>query len=242
MTRPVLAWQRGGRQGGPAVVLVHAWGSDAVADWDATGWVQALTQAGCDVLLCDLPGHGDSADVTIPHGAEPGRATAELVLADLTAQRVETAAVVGYTDGGITTGHLAVRAPERITRAALVACDDSAGIGSGRQLGAGLRDLSASVWDPEVATRVARARRDRRHHLPTLADFAERLAWPAAPRLGALRTPVLLAVGAEDPRRPRVPRLASLFHDAHLLTVPGDRASAMAAPALHDAVTRFLRA
>ncbi|MEX0659529.1 MAG: hypothetical protein WD080_10385, partial [Egibacteraceae bacterium] len=81
---------------------------------------------------------------------------------------------------------------------------------------------------------------DRRHHLPTLATWAERAAWPAAPRLAALRIPALLGVGADDERREHAPRLAQLFHDARLVTVPGDRRSVLLADELLTTVTRFL--
>lgn len=237
----ILAWQRGGHPGGPAVVLVHAWASDGGSDWAEGGWIAMLEDAGCEAFVPDLPGHGESADVLLPPDAEPGRWAAQAVLADLAQLRVTRAAAVGYADGCLTAGHLAVRAPEVVTRLLLVGCDDTQGIRGGEQLAAALRDDAASVWDPEVSDALALARRDRRHHLPTLAHWVERLAWPAAPRLGALRTPVLLAVGSDDAvRRERVPRLAGLFHDARVVTVPGNRRTALASPELLAAAADFL--
>lgn len=237
----ILAWQRGGQPGGRAVVLVHAWASDGPGDWASTGWVLGLDRAGCHVLVPDLPGHGESADVLIPPDAEPGRWTAQALLADLQRLGISNAAAVGYADGCITAGHLAVRAPDQVPRLVLVGCDDTQGLHGGAQLAAALRDETARVWDPEVSESIARARRDRRHHLPTLAHWAERLAWPAAPRLGALRTPVLLAAGSDDAaRRQRLPRLAQLFHDARVVTVPGDRRQALASPELLASVSEFL--
>lgn len=234
-----LAWQRAGLDG-PAVVLLHAWTSDGPTDWQATGWVEALEGAGLSVLVPDLPGHGESADV--PLGAGDAAAwAAQLVLADLERLRVRSCAVVGFDDGCLVAGHLAVRDPERVVRALLVAPDDRAGLPNGAEVATALRDPSARVWNPDVSEAVARARRDRRHDLDTLADFAERAGWPAAPRLGALRTPVLLAVGAEDAeRRQRVPRLAQLFHDARVATAPGDRRTALASAELHRTAVAFL--
>ncbi|CAN5857005.1 MAG: hypothetical protein H0V93_04845 [Euzebyales bacterium] len=239
----ILAWQRGGDPDGAAVVCMHAWGSVGSRDWDATGWVDALDAAGMSALVPDLPGHGESAGVPLPDDAEPGRWTAQTILADLDRMGVQRVAAVGFADGGISAGHLAVRGSGRVTRLVLVGCDDTQGLPGGRQLGQALRDTSARLWDPEVSAAVALARSDRRHHLPTLADWAERLVWPAAPRLGTLSTPVLLAVGAADrDRRDRVSRLAALFHDARVATVPGDRREALAAPALHATAARFLSA
>ena len=237
----VLAWQRGGIEDGPAVVLIHSWASDSMSDWASTGWPEALSAAGCGVYVCDLPGHGESGNVHLPERTEPGGWSARTILTDLDTMGVRRAAVVGYADGGITAGHIAAIAPERTTHLVFIGCDDTNGIPGGRKLGPVLRNPAARLWDPEVATKVGRAREDQRHHQPTLGDWADRLAWPAAPRLGALRTPVLLAVGKDDPdRRERTPRLASLFHDARVMTVPGDRETSMSTPELHRAVSGFI--
>jgi pimeloyl-ACP methyl ester carboxylesterase len=238
----LLAWQRGGAAGGPAVVLVHSWAADGPVDWVGTGWVEGLEAAGFALYVPDLPGHGESADLLLPHDAEPAAWSAQAILGDLERLGVREAAVVAYADGCVTAGHLAVRAPERITRAVLIGTDDREPIPDGEQIAAGLRDPTSRMWNTDVSEAVARARRDRRHHLPTLADWAERIAWPAAPRLGALRTPMLLAVGKDDaPRRERVPRLAGVLHDAHVVTVPGDRREALASPQLIRAAVDFLR-
>jgi pimeloyl-ACP methyl ester carboxylesterase len=240
----VLAWQRAGpkRVLAPAVVLVHRWASDGLSDWQSTGWVQALTARGLEVLVPDLPGHGDSGDVLVPEGAEPASWTARVMESDLTQLDVGTFSAVGWTQGGWVASHLAVQLPERVRQLVLISCDDRQGLPHAADLALALRDPTASVWNLEAAELLARARSDRRHHLPTLGDWAERSAWPAAPRLGALRTPVLLAVGTRDSHRERAPRLAGLFHDARLVTEPGDERTVMSSRALHADVVSFLRA
>lgn len=250
----LLAWQRGGATGGPAVVLVHGWGSDGRSDWQDTGWVTGMERAGFAVLVPDLPGHGESADVSVPGRAEPAAWAAGAILADLERLGATAFAAVGFAEGCLVAGHLAVRAPDRpgaasggrrstgarLRRLVLVGWDDRAGLPHGGEVAAALRDPSARLWHPEAAEAMGWARRDRRHHLPTLADWAERAAWPAAARLGALRTPVLLAVGTDDPHRARAPRMARLFHDGRLVTVPGDQRGALGAGRLVDAVAAFL--
>jgi pimeloyl-ACP methyl ester carboxylesterase len=237
----LLAWQRGGRSGGPAVVLVHSWARDGVTDWEETGWVDGLGAAGCSLYVPDLPGHGGSADLPLPDRDEPGGWTARAMLEDLNRRGVGECAAVGFADGGLVAGHLAVRSPERVTRLVLVGCDDRRGLPPGPETAAALRDPTARVWNPEVADAVALARRDRRVRHDTLAAWVERASWPAAPRLGSLRTPALLVVGRDDvERRERVPRLAALLHDAHILTVPGDRRVALAAEETIAAVGDFL--
>jgi pimeloyl-ACP methyl ester carboxylesterase len=238
----VLAWQTAGPRADQAVVLVHSWAGDGPSDWGATGWVEALATAGHCVLVPDLPGHGESADVPLPSGKDAASWTAGLLRADLQNLGVATAAVVGYADGCLCASHLAVRCPDVVTHLVLVGCDDRTAIPGGPALAEALRDPEARLWEVAVADLVARAKRDRRHDLDTLARWAEQTTWPAAPQLGSLRTPVLLAVGAEDDsRRQRIPRLAGLLHDGRVVTVPGDRRGALGAARLHESVLDFLR-
>ena len=237
----ILAWQRGGAGRGRPVVLLHDWASDSVADWQDSGWVAALDRAGLTAYVPDLPGHGESADVLMPPDAEPAAWTASAILNDIDRLGVGAGiAVVGHRMGCVVAGHVAVRAPERVDHLVLIGCDDTAIIPGARQVAAALRNDTAGLWDPEASGTVARAKQDQRHHLPTLAHWAADVAWPAAPRLGALRTPALLAIGRDDPRRERAPRLAALFHDGHLVTVSGDADDVLRAPEIVPAITRFL--
>ena len=237
----ILAWQRGGGPSGPGVVLLHDWASDGVGDWQDSGWVAGLEAAGVTAYVPDLPGHGESADVLIPPDAEPAAWTAAAILNDLDRLQVTDFAAVGYVAGCLTAGHLAVREPKRVRHLVLIGCDDQALIPRGNEVASALRDSATGLWDPEADDDVARARKDQRHHLPTLAHWAQDATWPAAPRLGALRTPVLLAVGRQDPRRERAPRLAALFHDGHLITVPGAGREALASAEVIRATAAFVQ-
>lgn len=237
----ILAWHRGGAAGGRAVVLVHDWGASALEMWDDTGWVAGLDAAGLGALALDLPGHADSADVLLPPDGDPAAWAAQAILADLARLRVAEFAVAAVAAGCLTAAHVAARAPRQVRRLVLVGCDDRAADPYADEVAAGLRDPAARVWHPEAAEAVARGRRDRRHHLPTLADWVQRARWPAPPRLSALRMPVLLAVGRDDPRHERAPRLAALFDDARLTTVPGDHQTATAAPELVALAVTFLQ-
>lgn len=236
----ILAWQRSGQGGSGSAVLIHDWAADGASTWQDTGWIGALELEGVTAYVPDLPGHGESADVLIPPDAEPAAWTAAAILNDLDRLRVGEFASVGYIAGCLVAGHLAVRDPERVRRLLLIGCDDRPLIPRGHDIARVLRDPDASLWDHEASDAVSRARKDPRHHLPTLAHWADSAAWPAAPRLGAMRTPTLLAVGRDDPRRERAPRLAALFHDGHLVTVPGDAQSALSATEMLRSATAFL--
>ncbi len=236
----ILAWRQSGIDRGHSVVLLHTWGSDGVEDWDRSGVAAALANAEIVSFVPDLPGHGESADILIPPDADPARWAAHACLVDMDRMGITRFSVVGYGDGGPVAGHLAARAPDRVERLVLIGCDDVVEVPFAAEIAAALRDPTASMWHPEAAELVARGRRDRRHHLPTLAQWIEQRTWPAAPRLGALRTPVLLAVGTEDPRRDRAPRLAQLFHDARLVAVPGDHQTSLSCPELARHLVEFL--
>jgi pimeloyl-ACP methyl ester carboxylesterase len=237
-----LAWQRATaptRRGRMAVVLVHGWAGQG-SDWEKAGWIGGLVEAGLDVLVCDLPGHAASGHVRIPDDAEPAAWTAEVIRADLDQLHVKSAAVLAYADSCPVAGHLAVRAPSTFVRVGFIACDDQVGYAQGAEAAAALRDPSATVWRIGAADLVRRAHSDPRHDGATLSRWLLETAWPAAPRLGAMPTPVLLAVGTEDRHRARAPRLAALFSDARLVTVPGDEVTMLSAPALVEAVADFL--
>ena len=233
----VLAWQRAGTPGRRAVVLLHDWAEDAT-QWERAGWIGALTDF--DVLACDLPGHGGSSDIEIPDGREPAAWSASAILADLHHLRVTNAAAVGVGVGAVVAGHLGVTGADVVARLVLVASDDRAIIPHAEEVAAALRSDQASVWHPEAAALVARARESSGHDPAALARWAEAVTWPAAPRLGSLRTPTLLAVGQADERHERAPRLAALFHDGRMVSVPGDGADALASSTLVATVARFI--
>lgn len=233
----LLSWQRGGTLGSATVVLLHDWAAGA-DQWEQTGWVERLHAF--DVLACDLPGHGGSADIEIPDGKGPAAWAAQAVLADLQRLHVRSAAVVGVGVGGVVAGHLAVTSTETFHRLVLIGCDDGPVVPHPHEVASALRHDAAAVWHPEAAEVIARARGARNHDRETLARWAEAAAWPAAPRLGALRTPTVLAVGRDDPHHRGAARLASLFHDARLASLSGDAEAILASEALTTTIARFL--
>lgn len=237
----IVAWQRGGFAGGPAVLLLHGWGREGAQDFGATGWVQALGHAGYEALVPDLPGHGVSADVAVPPNAEPAAWTAGILAQDLDRMGVGPVRLVGYAEGCMVAGHLAARHPERMRPLVLISRDDRVGLPGGEKLAARLRQDRSGVFDAEAEELAASVLAGGRHHGPTLADWVERATWPAAPRLATLGMPVLLAVGTEDEHREGAPRLAQLFHDARLVTAPGDERTVLESDELIDAVVAFLK-
>ena len=106
----------GGRQpadSAPWVAFIHG------AAHDHSVWNQQsryLAHHGYNVLAIDLPGHGRSAGQPL----ESIGALADWLLATLEAAGIASAALVGHSMGSLIALESAARAPERVTRLALI--------------------------------------------------------------------------------------------------------------------------
>jgi pimeloyl-ACP methyl ester carboxylesterase len=61
------------------VLLLHGFSSSSKLNWEDTGWVAALTEAGRRVITVDLPGHGRSAAPEDRDSYSPSRIRADLL-------------------------------------------------------------------------------------------------------------------------------------------------------------------
>lgn len=112
--KSVLASDGGGGRGvQPLAVFLHGAGMDRSV-WASQ--TRAFPPRGLDVLAVDLPGHGGSAG---PALADIG-ALADWTLALIDAAGAERAALVGHSMGALIALEAAARAPQRVTRLALV--------------------------------------------------------------------------------------------------------------------------
>ncbi|MER6670896.1 alpha/beta fold hydrolase, partial [Amycolatopsis japonica] len=93
---------------GPPVLLVHGFASDGHTDWITTGWPAALTAAGREVVIPDLPAHGSSPAPAGSLGAAAITAELARLVADLS--EVD---VVGYSLGARLSWELPAQAPVR---------------------------------------------------------------------------------------------------------------------------------
>jgi 2-succinyl-6-hydroxy-2,4-cyclohexadiene-1-carboxylate synthase len=164
-----------------SVVLLHGF-SGTRRTWD--GVSAALEGERYRPLALDLPGHGDAADAERP-------ITFARCIADVLARSPQRFVLCGYSLGGRVALHVALAAPERVSRLVLVSC--SAGISG----------------DAERAERrrADRALADELERLP-FADFIER--WRAQP-LFACEPPEVGALARADQRRNRPNSLAAVL-------------------------------
>ncbi len=227
-----------------SVVLLHGFGGTHRA-WD--GVIAALDRERYRPLALDLPGHGDAADAERP-------ITFAGCVAHVLARGPERFALCGYSLGGRLALHVALAAPERVTRLVLVS--SSAGIEDPRERAARsesdsrlARELEGAPFedfigrwrsqplfaDDPPAVR-ALAREDQRRNRPdALAAVLRGIGtgemaslWP---QLGALELPVTIVVGARDAKfRALGERMAGMLADGALVVVSGGHNLALESP------------
>ena len=245
------------------VLLLHAFPCSGEM-WSAQA--DALSEAGWDVVVPDLPGFGRSDLLD----AEPDLdVVATVLLRELDAQRIDQVAVAGLSLGGYLAMALARIAPERLT--AVMLCDTK-GTADAPAAGENRRRLAQAVLDePANCGRIL-----RQSVLPGLlggTTFAERpevvarvegwldaarpesVAWyqramagrpDSLATLGSLRVPALVlwgdedAISAESEQRAMLDVLAD--GRAAVIATSGHLAAVECPDAVSDALIGFLAA
>jgi pimeloyl-ACP methyl ester carboxylesterase len=241
-----LAYERHGQ--GPAIVLVHGFGSSRMQNWKSTGWYGGLAEAGFSLVAMDCRGHGDSGK---PHDVEAygHDRMAEDVVAVMVAAGLSTAMVLGYSMGGFIGLRLLAAHPERVIKLAV------AGVGetylqdriTAPQARAQLAEAlltpdKDSITDPRAKMFRAFADQPGKDRLALAACM--RAMSPHLPRetLARLARPVLVVNGGEDETAGRPEPLAQALADGHAVTVPGrDHMSAVGDRKVRQAVIDFFR-
>lgn len=145
-----LAFDRAGPPGHPVILLHGIGGGKAI--WQ--GSVAALAAAGFDAIAVDLPGYGGSVDV--PPGGVDVMAAAVVALMDHL--RLDRAALVGHSMGGMVAQELVATAPVRVS-ALVLACTSPAfgkpgGDWQARFVAERLAPLDAGGGLPALAARL----------------------------------------------------------------------------------------
>ena len=234
-----------------SLVLLHGFSATRHA-WDAVA-AQLSPQRYLPLAL-DLPGHGDAAEQVAPISFDS-------CVADVLANAPERFALCGYSLGGRVALHVALAAPERVTRLVLVSTsagiDDEAERAERRAADRRLADELERIafeqfierWrtqplfadDPPEVGELAREdqRRNRPHVLAAvLRGIGTGEMTPLWDRLGELTMPVTVVVGERDAKfRALGERMAALIPAAQLVVIPGGHRLALESPA---AVARSL--
>jgi 2-succinyl-6-hydroxy-2,4-cyclohexadiene-1-carboxylate synthase len=226
------------------LVLLHGFGGTRHA-WD--GVIARLDTQRYRPLPLDLPGHGEAS-------ATDGPITFASCVAAVLAAAPERFALCGYSLGGRVALHVALAAPERVTRLVLVSCspgiEDDAERAARRASDERLADELERIpfeqfiekWrtqplfaddPPEVGER---AREDQRRNDPfALAKAMRGLGTgemaPLWARLGELEMPSTFVAGERDVKfRAIGERMVSLMPDAELVVISGGHALTLESP------------
>jgi 2-succinyl-6-hydroxy-2,4-cyclohexadiene-1-carboxylate synthase len=228
-----------------SVVLLHGFSGTHRA-WD--GVVARLDPERYLPLALDLPGHGAAADAERP-------ITFSGCVAHVLAAGPERFVLCGYSQGGRIALHIALAAPERVSRLVLVSTsagiEDAAERAGRRRSDHRLADELESIpfedfierWrtqplfadEPPEVGRIARE--DQRRNRPDALAAALRglgtgemeALWD---RLAELQMPVIVLVGARDEKFQGLgKRMTELLPDAQLVVAPGGHGLPLENPA-----------
>ncbi|MER2134208.1 MAG: alpha/beta fold hydrolase [Arthrobacter sp.] len=233
------------------VLALHGFASSTELNWQSTGWINALIEAGRRVITVDLPGHGRSGAPQERENYSPSRIRAQL-LALLSEAGVRPLAdgdaasgvdVVGYSLGSRLAWELGAAAPELVHRMVL------GGPGAGDPLADfdldGARQFLADgtpLADPVSSDLLRMAQLVPSNNLDALLTLIEAVKEePFSPEAAVPSMPLLLVAGDQDELAASAPQLAALNGQADLLLLPGRRhANAVTSRAFKNAAVDFL--
>ena len=241
-----LAYERHGE--GPAIVLVHGFGSSRAQNWKFTGWYGGLTEAGFSIVAMDCRGHGDSGK---PHDQAfygHDRMAQDVALV-MQACGLPDALILGYSMGGFIGLRLLASHPERVRKLAIAGVGETY-LEDGITSPAARAALADALLTPDKSTITdSRAKMFR-----AFADQPgkDRLALAACMRamsphlpletLSRLQRPILVVDGSEDDTAGAPEPLAAAFADGHAVTIAGrDHMSAVGDRNTRQAVIAFFR-
>ena len=241
-----LAFERQGE--GPAIVLVHGFGSSRVQNWKSTGWYGGLTGAGFSIVAMDCRGHGDSGK---PHDeAFYGHdRMAEDVIEVMQACDLSDALILGYSMGGFIGLRLLAAHPRRVRKLAIAGVGETylqdgitAPAARSALADALLTPDKDSLTDPRARMFRAFADQPGKDRLALAACMRAMSPHLPLETLSRLQRPVLIVDGSDDDTAGRPDPLAAAITDARAVTIPGrDHMSAVGDKHTRQAVIDFFR-
>jgi pimeloyl-ACP methyl ester carboxylesterase len=235
----------------PPVLLIHGFASSVALNWEQSGWVPALLDAGRRVIAVDLPGHGLSATPQDMRSYSPSRIRADLlrIATDAGAHPLDPGHpdsgldVIGYSLGSRLAWELGATQPALVRRLVL-------GGPSGHDPLAEL-DLTAAqqfladgtpIEDESTAALVNMALASPgsdMYALLSLVEAVKEVPFDAAEAVPA--QPILIAAGEKDERAAGIEALHGLVPQAQIVLLPGrNHVTAVTARAFKKAAIEFL--
>ena len=240
-----LAFERHGE--GPAIVLVHGFGSSRLQNWKSTGWYGGLTDAGFSIVAMDCRGHGDSGK---PHdvAAYGHDRMARDVVQVMDACSLPSALVLGYSMGGFIGLRLLAAHPERVVKLAIAGVGETylqdritSPLARASLADALLTPDKDTITDPRAKMFRAFADQPGKDRFALAACM--RAMSPHLPLeiLSHLARPILVVNGSADDTAGAPEPLAAAFADGRAVTIAGrDHMSAVGDRNTRQAVIDFL--
>lgn len=208
---------------GPAILLIHGFGSNHAVNWVDTGWVDVLKGRGRRVIALDNRGHGASVKLYEPQAYDP-RLMAEDAARLLAHLGLGPIPVMGYSMGARIAAFLTLERPGMVSALIL------GGLGIHLVDGAGLPPTLVEAMDAptlqavtDPVGRMFRAFADRtgadRRALAACIQGSRRTLTRGD--VARITQPTLIAVGTRDAIAGSAAPLAALMQNAEVLDIPG---------------------
>jgi pimeloyl-ACP methyl ester carboxylesterase len=237
------------------VLLLHGLSSSSKLNWEDTGWLASLLDAGRRVILVDLPGHGRSGAPEDRDSYSPSRIRADLLQVAFDAgvrpvQAGDPASgldVVGYSLGSRLAWEFAATQPEIVHRIVLGGPNTADPLAEFDLTAA--QDYLADgtpIEDESTARLLKMALLLPSNNIFALLSLVEAIkAEPYDPSEAVPHVPMLLVAGDQDERAGSLPQLAKLAEGAgalaEQLTLPGrNHTNAVTSRAFKQAAISFL--
>jgi pimeloyl-ACP methyl ester carboxylesterase len=237
------------------VLLLHGFSSSSKLNWEDTGWVAALLEAGRRIITVDLPGHGRSGAPEDRDSYSPSRIRADLlqVAFDAGVRPLQTGDpasgldVVGYSLGSRLAWEFAATQPEIVHRIVLGGPNIADPLAEFDLVAA--QDYLADgtpIADESTARLLKMALLLPSNNIFALLSLVEAIkAEPYDPAEAVPHVPVLLVAGDQDERSGSLPKLAALAAGvgamAEQLVLPGrNHTNAVTSRAFKQAAISFL--
>jgi len=237
------------------VLLLHGFSSSGKLNWEDTGWVAALLEAGRRVITVDLPGHGRSGAPEDRDSYSPSRIRADLLQTAFDAgvrplQDGDPSSgldIVGYSLGSRLAWEFASTQPEIVHRLVLGGPNISDPLAEFDLTAA--QDYLADgtpIADGSTAQLLKMALLLPTNNIFALLTLVEAIkAEPYDPAEAVPHVPMLLVAGDQDERIGSLPKLAELANStggmAEQLVLPGrNHTNAVTSRAFKQAAIAFL--
>lgn len=222
----------------PPVVLLHGFAASGAADYIATGWPTALTDAGRTVHVIDLPAHGDSPAVA---SVAEGTTTAVVaaIVAAIEATGASSVDVIGYSLGARLAWELPAAGVVRklvlggispFEPFAMIDLDELRGVVAG----------TAEPTNPMTGMMAGMVQAPGCDSASLVNLIGGLGSEPFAPAAGAPTVPTLFVAGEGDMMTGGIEELVAAVPGAELVRVPGDHRGALDSPEFRAAALAFL--